>query len=193
MQDKEREIFTLPNILTLYRLFLAPILYLSLVEGMHGLALFVFLLSGASDIADGFIARHLGEVSDLGKILDPIADKLTYFLALLGLIPEAPLLTLLLVALAVKEGVSLVSSLIAIRHSASIAGARIHGKIAGILLWSTVLLHLIFPSLPSLYTILSLSLTLTAMTVSFVLYLKEHLSTLPRGGRNIVEDFMRRL
>ena len=193
MKYQERDIFTLPNILTLYRLFLAPIVYLTLVEGMRGLALFIFLLSGASDIADGFLARYLNEVSDFGKIIDPIADKITYFLVLLGLLPDVPLLVILLVALAIKEGISLISSLISLAHSTHIQGARMHGKITGALLWSTVFLHLLSPALPDVFTIVSLSLTLTSMSISFVLYIKEHLCSVPRASRNIAEDFIRRL
>ncbi len=193
MKNKETGIFTLPNILTLYRLFLAPILYLALIEEMHTLAIFVFLLSGASDLADGFLARRLGEVSDIGKILDPIADKATYILALLGLIAHSPSLLLLLIALVIKEVLCATTSLISIHHSTHIAGARIHGKIAGCVLFCTVLLHLIFPPLPLFLSMITLSLSITTLSISCILYLKEHLSVFPRSKRNIVEDFIRRL
>ena len=193
MVHKGKDILTLPNILTLYRLFLAPILYLTLLEEMYGLSLFVFLLSGISDIADGYLARRFDEVSDLGKILDPIADKVTYILALLGLISRHTTLTILLIALCIKEGLCAITSLIAIRHSAHIRGARIHGKIAGAVLWSTVFLHLLLPDISHTFSIVTLSLSLVTLSVSFVCYLKEHLSTIPRANRNIVEDFIRRM
>ena len=193
MKNRYNEILTLPNILTVYRLLLAPILYLTITEGMQGLSLFVFLLSGVSDLADGFLARRLGEVSSLGKILDPIADKLTYALALLALIPRVPLLGILLVLLLIKEGVSTITSLIAIGRNSHIQGARIHGKITGLVLWTTVFLHLLPLSLPKVITIVTLCLSLTAMTFSFALYLREHLSKIPQNERSIVEDFMSRL
>ena len=47
-------IFTVPNLLTFYRLLLAPLLYLSLLEGMRDVCLLIFVLSGVSDLADGF-------------------------------------------------------------------------------------------------------------------------------------------
>ena len=193
MRHPERGIFTLPNLLTLYRLLLAPILYFTLTEGMLGLSVFVFLLSGASDLADGFFARTLGEVSDLGKILDPIADKVTYFLAILGLIPRARHLMLLLIALSIKEGVSMVSALISIGRHARIEGARMHGKITGALLFGTVLLHMLFPTPPVGLSTVTLCLCLLSMTLSFALYLKEHLSGAPQATRNIAQDFIRRL
>ena len=193
MKNNDKGIITLPNILSLYRLFLAPILFLALSEGMQTLAILVFLLSGLSDLADGFLARWLDEVSDLGKVLDPIADKTTYLLALLGLLPQHPLLGILLIALATKEILCGIASLIAIRQTKRVRGAKLHGKVAGAMLFSTVLLHLLFPALPPLFTILALSLTLSALAISCVLYLIEHLSPLSGAKRNIVEDFIRRM
>ena len=193
MKIRHEEVLTLPNIITVYRLLLAPILYFTVAEGMEGLSLFVFLLSGASDLADGFFARRLGEVSNLGKILDPVADKLTYFMVLLALIPRISPLRILFIALLVKEGVSTVTSLIAIGRSASIRGARIHGKVTGAILWATVLLHLLLKNPPRVLTVTSIALCLSAMALSFALYLMEHLTAPPQNERSIVEDFMRRI
>ncbi|MBR2612947.1 MAG: CDP-alcohol phosphatidyltransferase family protein [Clostridia bacterium] len=193
MMEKERGILTLPNILTLYRMLLAPILYLALIEGMHSLAILVFLLSGASDLADGFLARHLGEISSLGKALDPIADKMTDFLLLLGLISYYPILKILLIALAVKETACGIASLIAIHYTSRVEGAKIHGKITGCVLFCTLFLHLLFTDLPKSLSVTTTVLSLLALAVSCVLYLVRHISAVPRSKRNIVEDFIRRM
>ena len=193
MMAKEKGILTLPNILTLYRMILAPILYLALVEGMHSLAILVFLLSGASDLADGFLARRLGEISDLGKALDPIADKMTDFLLLLGLVSYYPRLKILLIALAVKETLCGIASLVAIHFSARVEGAKIHGKITGCILFCTLFLHLLFTDLPTSLSVTTIVLSLVALALSCILYLVGHLSAIPRARRNIVEDFIRRI
>lgn len=65
----------LPNLLTLLRLFLVPVLFYALMEGLHGWALAIFLLAGMSDGLDGWIARRFHQQTRLGAILDPIADK----------------------------------------------------------------------------------------------------------------------
>ena len=74
----KNKILTVPNVLSAFRLLLVPALaWLYLVRKDYSATAWVLLLSGATDIADGFIARRFGMVSDLGKALDPIADKLT--------------------------------------------------------------------------------------------------------------------
>ena len=65
-----------PNALTLSRIALAPVLALSLAQGRMNLALAVFLLGMVTDVLDGHIARTRGPITDFGKLMDPIADKL---------------------------------------------------------------------------------------------------------------------
>jgi cardiolipin synthase len=69
-------ILTVPNILTFVRMGLIPVFATLLVYGREGGALIVFTIAGISDGIDGFIARRLGQESELGTIIDPIADKL---------------------------------------------------------------------------------------------------------------------
>lgn len=69
-------ILTVPNILTFVRLGLIPVFATLLVYGREGAALVVFTAAGISDGIDGFIARRMGQESELGTIIDPIADKL---------------------------------------------------------------------------------------------------------------------
>ena len=73
--EPSNKIITIPNILSLFRLCLIPvILWLYLGQQRNLLAGCVLVLSGVTDIVDGLIARRFHMVSDLGKILDPIAD-----------------------------------------------------------------------------------------------------------------------
>src|SRR5215217_6118461 len=70
------KILTIPNLLTLLRMALIPVFAILLVYHREGLALIVFTIAGVSDGVDGFIARRLKQESELGTIIDPIADKL---------------------------------------------------------------------------------------------------------------------
>ena len=69
-------ILTVPNLLTFLRMALIPIFAILLVYHREGLALIVFTIAGVSDGVDGFIARRLKQESELGTLIDPIADKL---------------------------------------------------------------------------------------------------------------------
>lgn len=69
-------VVTIPNLLTFLRMALIPVFAILLYYGQFGWAFLVFFFAGASDGVDGFVARRFNQQSELGTILDPIADKL---------------------------------------------------------------------------------------------------------------------
>jgi cardiolipin synthase (CMP-forming) len=69
-------VVTIPNLLTFLRMALIPVFASLLYYGYSGWALFIFLIAGISDGVDGFVARRFNQESELGTIIDPIADKL---------------------------------------------------------------------------------------------------------------------
>ena len=77
---------TFINILTLSRIFLATLIFVFLMSpDGYLLALILFLLAGMTDYLDGYLARKYNAVSELGEILDPIADKILILFVLFGL------------------------------------------------------------------------------------------------------------
>jgi cardiolipin synthase len=66
----------LPNIITLARVILVPVIFWLLLNGQTMLAFYAFVLAGVSDAIDGFLAKRFGWESELGAYLDPLADKL---------------------------------------------------------------------------------------------------------------------
>ena len=78
-------ILTVPNILSLIRLALVPVLLVLLLEGLDALALLLLVVAGITDYLDGLLARRLNQVSRLGQLLDPAADRLFIFATSVGL------------------------------------------------------------------------------------------------------------
>ena len=83
----------LPNLLTLARIFLVPFFVVTLIYNQYRYALIIFIAASVTDILDGFIARITNQITDFGKILDPVADKfflVTSFILMssIGLIPK---------------------------------------------------------------------------------------------------------
>ena len=75
---QKKEIFTIPNLLSLFRLCLIPLIVYEYCSVQNTtLAVLFIALSALTDVLDGKIARRFNMVSDVGKVLDPIADKLT--------------------------------------------------------------------------------------------------------------------
>ncbi len=77
MKDLFKGCWTIPNLLSLLRILVIPFFAYFFLKGNAVLAIVMLALSGISDFLDGKIARKFNQVSDLGKVLDPVADKLT--------------------------------------------------------------------------------------------------------------------
>ena len=77
MKDLFKGCWTIPNLLSFIRILLIPVFAVLYWNGNYGLAILTLVLSGLSDFFDGKIARKFNQISALGKILDPVADKLT--------------------------------------------------------------------------------------------------------------------
>lgn len=78
-------IVTVPNVLSLVRLILIPVFLWLLILGEYGWALLVLVVSGLTDFVDGYVARQFNQISRLGQVLDPAADRLFIFSTLIGL------------------------------------------------------------------------------------------------------------
>ncbi len=76
---------TLPNILSSIRLALVPVFLLLLMEEHYAVALIVLAIAGITDYLDGYFARKLNQITRLGQLLDPAADRLYIFSTLVGL------------------------------------------------------------------------------------------------------------
>ncbi|WP_255572881.1 MULTISPECIES: CDP-alcohol phosphatidyltransferase family protein [Cryobacterium] len=79
------KVITLPNLLSMLRLALVPVFLVLLIQGEDAWALLVLAVASFTDFLDGFLARRFSQITRLGQLLDPAADRLYIFAALLGL------------------------------------------------------------------------------------------------------------
>ena len=175
MDDKNDQILTIPNLLTLIRLLLIPcIVWSYLIQRDLWLTAALLIISGATDILDGYIARRFHMVSDLGKAMDPVADKLTQGITLILLITRHRKMLILVLLLAVKELVTGLMGLQVIRKTGRVFGAQWHGKATTVLLYCTMLLHLLWPAIPDPASNGMIMLCVVLMLVSMGLYLRRN-------------------
>ena len=192
-QEENREenlnkIITIPNLLSLFRLLLVPVLIWSYcVKKDYTGTGWILLLSGVTDIADGFIARRFHMISNLGKILDPIADKLTQVTMLFCLFTRFPHMMLLLILMIVKELYMAISGYIVIRKTGKVSGADWHGKIVTVLLYSMVIVHIIWADVTVKASDLMIMVCLIMMIVSFVLYFMKNRNALRKSKTELLQ------
>ncbi len=136
------KIFTIPNIISMLRIVMIPIfviLYFEQSMEYHYIyALGVLLLSGASDIVDGYIARHYNLISDIGKVLDPIADKLTQGVILFCLLFTHRYLMPMFIVLFVKEIMTLFAAAIILRSGVKPISSKWFGKLSTVMIYITM-------------------------------------------------------
>lgn len=175
MKVDKCQIFTVPNLLSLLRLLMIPLFVWLYLNGHKGWTAVVLILSGVTDVVDGFIARHFGQVSDFGKALDPVADKLTQAAMLLCLTSGYPMMIVPFILLAVKEVFAAVSGLIVIRRTGSVPGAEWHGKVTTMLLYGMMIIHVVWQDIPGWLSNVLNGGCIVMMLVSLTLYARRNI------------------
>ena len=172
--DWRKEIQTIPNLLSIFRILLLPIyLYFVLRQSFY-IAGAVIVVSGLSDYLDGVIARRYNQVTDLGKVLDPFADKLTQLFLILSMAWYRPWLWLLFGLFLIKEGFMFVAGLIGLSKNIKLSGAKWYGKVATAVIYVGMILLLLFPELPTLWVRVIFAVITYGLLQSFVLYAVEY-------------------
>lgn len=168
---KESRKLTIPNLLTGLRIALIPVfIWLYSFQDDYDMAALVLLISGLTDILDGTIARKFNMISDLGKILDPIADKLTQAALLVCLSSRYPLMIVIFALMIAKESLMTWSGYQVVKKTGIVLGAQWHGKAATVLLYTTLLLHAFWLNIPETMSSLLIGACLTMIVLSGVLY-----------------------
>ena len=167
----ENRIVTLPNALTLFRVLLIPVfvwLYGSLKNHVWSAAVLGF--SALTDLADGWIARHFRMESNLGRILDPVADKLTQAAMCLMLLSRYPTMLALLIFFGVKEALLAALGYCYMRRTGIVNSARWYGKASSIVQYGVMLGIILSPEISDYTAHVLIALCFATHAISLVLY-----------------------
>lgn len=133
-----RQVLTLPNLVSFVRLAAIPYFWwVTLGENNIGLAALLIFLIGSTDWVDGYLARRLDQVTELGKILDPVADRLMITSALVAGLVAGVVPAVIGIPLVVREIVVGAATLLALRRGVRI-DVRTLGKTATFLLYGAI-------------------------------------------------------
>ncbi len=170
----KKEIFTIPNLLSLFRLLLIPVylnIYLHAQQDRdYLLAGSILAISCLTDLADGKIARELHMISNVGKVLDPLADKLTQFFLLLSLSKKYRMLHPMIALFAVKEIFQLLAMIRFAENGKALPGALPAGKLCTVALFVSLTLLVLFPHLDKNLVFLLISGDIFLLFYSFYNY-----------------------
>lgn len=169
--------WTIPNVLSLIRIGLLPVFaVLYLKSDTHPALLWwagaILVLSGLTDLFDGWIARHFNQISEVGKLLDPVADKLTQFTVLVCLATQYMELVWLAVICLLKEVAQGIGGFLLLRRGDTVRGSQWFGKVSTMVFYSSMAAIVLFPDMPGWVLISLVVLVSLTMLMAFLGYLK---------------------
>lgn len=134
----------IPNILSIIRILLIFVFVYTFfaLDNLY-VALIIFLVAGATDIIDGFLARRYNWITTLGKILDPVADKLMQFAALICLLIKGLIPWWFAAVFFLKECTILGAGLLVIKRRDVAVVSKWYGKVAVCIFYATIAITII--------------------------------------------------
>lgn len=172
-----REYFSIPNLMGYFRIALVAVymvlFYNSLDGGAYWPVIATIILSGITDFFDGKIARRFHMVTEWGKILDPIADKITIGAIILSLTFKYKIVIAMVVFYVIKEGFMAVAGLHSIKKGHKVEGAMWYGKVCTFATYVILIALLLFPhmSIMAVDVLIILNIVIMAFTlINYIIY-----------------------
>jgi cardiolipin synthase len=159
-----KKFFTIPNFLSIFRIILIPIFIYMYIIGNIKNAFILFIISGITDMLDGFIARKFNQMSDIGKVLDPLADKIT-LISVLSCLYFNNLIHFLLFLIMLSKEIFQIIGGIFLWKKKIVVQSNIWGKLTTIMFYISISFILIWPEAIWGNYLLGMSLMLAIIAV----------------------------
>lgn len=180
-QADTHRILTVPNLLSFFRILLIPVIICLYFKEQYWWAFGLLVLSGATDVVDGWIARTFHVVSDFGKAIDPVADKLTQIALLLCLMPMK--YWWMVAILITKEASIGILTLIALRRTHSVYSAGWYGKICTVVIYLSMFVLILWRDADPTFVLVDAIVCSALIALAFVLYMIRYTAILRGAGK----------
>jgi len=176
MKIDRKELLSIPNCIGYFRILLIPlfcIIYIgadSIVD--YYVAAGIVIISAVTDFLDGKIARKFHMVTEFGKIIDPVADKLTHGAIALCLTLQYHYMKYLIVVMLLKEGFMVIMGVINLKHGKRLDGAKIYGKVCTTTLFMVLSAFVLFPEIPEITANVLIAFEMIIMLITWALYIR---------------------
>lgn len=173
-----KDVYSIPNILCYIRILLIPVFIYIYINANNTLDYYIagaiIFLSGLTDFCDGFIARKFNQVTELGKLIDPVADKLTQAAIIIALMFKFKWMFFLVILFFIKELSMLINGIILLRKGKKLDGAMWFGKVSTAVFYFSTFIIILFPMLNIIVVNILMIVSAFFMSLSFVMYIIEY-------------------
>lgn len=164
-------ILTVPNLLSIIRILMIPFIiwsYCTLKQNI--LATVLFVISGLTDVVDGFIARKFNMISDFGKLIDPVADKLTQIALAICIATKYPLAWIIVGIFVVKETILTYLGYQTLTKLNLVNSAKWYGKLNTFIFFTTTIVLFIFDNISRPIANIFITASILSIVLAFVMY-----------------------
>lgn len=172
------DLLSIPNILCYIRLLLIPVFVVLYIRAEtkteYYFSGFIVLLASFTDFLDGFIARTFNMVTEFGKVLDPLADKLMQTSLLFVLLIKIDYMYILVAIFVIKEVVMALSALAFVKKGKKLDGAKWFGKVSTAVFYFVMVILIMFPNLEDGATYSLMTICGFFLLLSFFMYGREY-------------------
>lgn len=173
----KKELLSIPNCMGYFRILLIPIFCIAYMRANtlrdYYIAAGILLISTITDFLDGQIARRLNMITEFGKFLDPVADKMTHAAIAFCLMFRYHNMRYLFVLMVIKEGFMAVMGLINLKHGTKLDGAKWFGKVCTASLFIILMALVFLPDLAVDKVNFLILIEMIIMFITLVLYIPE--------------------
>lgn len=164
--------WNIPNALSLLRILLVPCFMTLYLLHYDGWAFGVLFVSGLTDMLDGVIARRFNQITDFGKLLDPLSDKLTQVGVVICLATRYPSLLYLAALCLVKELCQGIGGVILLRKRSTVRGSKWFGKLSTVVFYASMLAIVLWQDMPTPVWWILVGLAGLCMLFAFLAYMR---------------------
>lgn len=169
------EYFSIPNLMGYFRIFLVfvymVLFYRSLSGAPYWPVIITIVISGLTDFFDGKIARKFHMITEWGKVLDPIADKMTIGAIILSLCFKYKIIIAMAVLYIVKEGFMAIAGMVSIKRGHKVEGAMWYGKVCTFGTYIILILLLLYPAMNIIIVDILVGVNMVIMLFTFINYI----------------------
>lgn len=169
----------IPNLLSLFRLALVPvfaIVFFQPTPNARYIAVAIYALAFLTDVLDGYIARHFNMVTSLGRILDPMADKLMTFTVIICITVAGIIPLWAVVVFFLKEAAMGIGALSMLGKVGDVIPANWLGKVSTFVFFVVCVALVLFPAIPKSWATAMISAALILTIAAFLNYLRQYLA-----------------
>ncbi len=178
-RPSKKDVLTIPNMLSFLRLALIPfIIWTYCVLKNYYVALGLLAASAFTDVIDGRIARRFNMVSDFGKLLDPVADKLTQATMILCVFSRYRLILILVILFVIKESMMLICGYIRLKKTDVMSSANWYGKLNTVMMYIIMSVLMVFTNIPLNVANILIIVCAAFMTLALIMYLRFYIHLL---------------